>query len=377
MRWLGRHRVTVLVVAAAVVAVAVSAWLGRHDRSYAGALDPRNPDGGGAQAVARVLDREGVAVEVVRSADAFDRATADASTTIVVTSSGNLGRSTTARLLQHQGEADLVVVAPGPQLVRELGVASFPATTDPDGPVAAGCPAYDGLAVRVDTAEAYPAPTAASAAEAASWSPSPGPGSRCSGRRRVLSNDQILERDNAAVALRLLGQRDRLVWYVPRSPTWPATTASSVDSLLPDVDRGRDCGCCSRSAWRGRVARATPGAAVDRAAPGLGQGDRDDAQPGPALPTRRRPASCRGVAALRGPGRARRTPAARRARSMPTAGAGRGARTGRRRRDRGPDRTPRAPTRATDRELVSLAEQLAELDREVRRPMTAPHRCCE
>lgn len=223
----------VLVVAAAVVAVAVSAWLGRHDRSYAGALDPRNPDGGGAQAVARVLDREGVAVEVVRSADAFDRATADASTTIVVTSSGNLGRSTTARLLQHQGEADLVVVAPGPQLVRELGVASFPATTDPGGPVAAGCPAYDGLAVRVDTAEAYRT-DGCFRGRGGVLVAEPRAGLTLLGAPALLTNDQILDSDNAAVALRLLGQRQRLIWYVPALADLAGADSVSIDSLLPD-----------------------------------------------------------------------------------------------------------------------------------------------
>jgi hypothetical protein len=77
MRWLARHRLWVLVVAAAVVAVAVSAWMGRHDRTYGAALDPGNPDGDGAQAVARVLDDQGIDVEVVRSADALDAGAAD------------------------------------------------------------------------------------------------------------------------------------------------------------------------------------------------------------------------------------------------------------------------------------------------------------
>src|SRR4051794_41648305 len=101
MRSLARNRALVLVIAAGVVAVVLSAWLGRNDRTYRGALDPRNPDGDGAQALARVLGDQGVDVEIVRSADALDGATADAATTIVVTSSGNLGRSTTSRLLQH------------------------------------------------------------------------------------------------------------------------------------------------------------------------------------------------------------------------------------------------------------------------------------
>ena len=55
MRWVIRHRVPALVVAAALVAIVLSAWLGRGSRGYAADLDPGNPDGSGAQAVARVL----------------------------------------------------------------------------------------------------------------------------------------------------------------------------------------------------------------------------------------------------------------------------------------------------------------------------------
>ncbi len=100
---LARHRTTLLVVAVAVVAVLLTAWVARGRHSYAASLDPANPDGNGAQALARVLDREGVAVDVVRSAHALDRAAADASTTIVVTSAGNLGRSTTRAAARAPG----------------------------------------------------------------------------------------------------------------------------------------------------------------------------------------------------------------------------------------------------------------------------------
>ena len=85
---------------------ALTAWLGRQDQSYAGALDPANPDGDGAQALARVLGGQGVSVDVVRSADAFDRATTDASTLVVVTGSDRLGRSTTRRLLATRARRD-------------------------------------------------------------------------------------------------------------------------------------------------------------------------------------------------------------------------------------------------------------------------------
>ncbi len=233
MRWLARHRLAVLVVAAAILAVALSAWLGRHDRTYSAALDPRNPDGSGAQAVARVLDREGVEVDVVRSADAFDRATADAATTIVVTSTDRLGITTTSRLLQHQGDAHLVVVAPGPQLLRELGVGSFPATSLPHGPVVAGCPSYDGLAVRVDVAEAYRTDGCFRGKDGVLVA-EPRAGLTLLGAPALLTNDQILDGDNAAVALRLLGQHRRLVWYVPSLGDLRGADSVSVRSLLPD-----------------------------------------------------------------------------------------------------------------------------------------------
>ena len=233
MRFVVRHRLVLLVVLAAVVAVAGAAWAGRGNQTYAAALDPRNPDGDGAQALARVLGQQGVEVDVVRSADDFDRATVDGSTTVVVTSAGRLGRSTTGRLLRHQGSADLVVVEPGPQLVRQLGVGSFPATTTPPGPVAAGCPAYDGLSVRVHEAQAYRT-DGCFRGKGGVILASPRSGLTILGASAMLTNDQILEGDNAAVALRLLGARQRLVWYVPSLADLAGADSVSVRSLLPD-----------------------------------------------------------------------------------------------------------------------------------------------
>ena len=233
MSWLARHRAMTLIVVAALVAVLAAAWVGRNNRTYAAALDPANPDGRGAQALARVLDDQGVDVDVVRSADALDHATADGSTTIVVTSSGQLGRSTTARLLDHQGAAELVVVGPGPELVRLLGVTSFPITTVPGGPVTAGCAAYDGLAVQVDVAETYRTP-GCFRGEGGVMVARPRSGLTLLGAPALLTNDQILAGDNAAVALRLLGERRRLVWYVLSIADLGGADGVSARSLLPD-----------------------------------------------------------------------------------------------------------------------------------------------
>ena len=60
-------------------------------------------------------------------------------TTILVTSSGQLGASTAQRLIEHAGSADLVVVQPGPDLVELLGYGGLPVPVQPDGAVAAQC----------------------------------------------------------------------------------------------------------------------------------------------------------------------------------------------------------------------------------------------
>ncbi|HET8665886.1 MAG TPA: DUF4350 domain-containing protein [Nocardioides sp.] len=233
MSWVVRHRVGLLVAAALVVAVALSAWLGRGSHDYAADLDPGNPDGAGAQALARVLDHQGVDVEVVRSADALDSATVDASTTIVVTSTGNLGRSTTHRLLRHQQAARLVVVAPGPQLLLQLRVHDVPVTATPNAPVPAGCTAYADLRVKVESAQAYPSDGCFRDDDGVLLA-EPRPGLTILGAPDILTNDQVLEGDNAAVALRLLGERQRLVWYVPSLRDLRGADSVSARSLLPD-----------------------------------------------------------------------------------------------------------------------------------------------
>ena len=49
----------------------------------------------------------------------------------------------------------------------------------------------------------------------------------------VLTNDKVDRADNAAVALRLLGQRDRVLWYVPDRRDIVAGDAGSVRAQLP------------------------------------------------------------------------------------------------------------------------------------------------
>ncbi|GAB3200299.1 DUF4350 domain-containing protein [Nocardioides hungaricus] len=224
-----RHRTTILVVAALLVAVAIAALTDSRARRAA-PLDPDNPSPDGAQAVARVLADQGVDVTVVRSADALDAASVDAGTTVLVTSTDQLGRSTVRRLLQSADGATLVLAEPGPGTTRALGVRAEPARVSLEDPRAAGCSAYDGLELVADEGLEYPVDGACFGGLLAE----PEPGLVLLGAGDALSNGQVLRADNAAVALRLLGQDDRLVWYVPDLADLSAGDGVSLATLLPD-----------------------------------------------------------------------------------------------------------------------------------------------
>jgi len=49
----------------------------------------------------------------------------------------------------------------------------------------------------------------------------------------LLTNEHVTQADNAAVALRILGQHDRLVWYIPDPRDIAAGDAGSLAAQLP------------------------------------------------------------------------------------------------------------------------------------------------
>ncbi|MFL6158441.1 MAG: DUF4350 domain-containing protein [Marmoricola sp.] len=233
--WLRRYRAGLLVGAALVAAIAFAA-VGSGGQRYTADLDPANARPGGARAVAEVLGHEGVDVQVVRSADAFDRARVDAGTTVVVTSMDDLGPSTLRRLTEHAGDAQVVLVDPGFGIPDALNLpegVGLRATVKARG--ACADPRFDDLRIESRVGTAFPA----------------GPGVGCFavgdryllttptehvtflGAADLLANEQISSADNAAVALRLLGQHDRLVWYVPDAADLAADDGVSLSSLLP------------------------------------------------------------------------------------------------------------------------------------------------
>ncbi|RNL81032.1 DUF4350 domain-containing protein [Nocardioides marmorisolisilvae] len=239
--FLRRNRVAVALGLAVLCTLLLVTWQGR-DTGRNGILDPENAAPHGARALAQVLGDHGVPVDVVRGRRAFEDAQVDGNTTVVVSNPWDLGRTTYRDLEERLSTAtgsELVVAGIAPAVADALGLKDkdFSTATDRDRTPADCSPAQpllDGLTLDV---------------------PGSGlgvPGDGCfgdqagrlllvgaNGHRWVLvdpsplSNDRIDVGDNAAVALRLLGQRDRVVWYVADPDEVQAGDGTGVGRLLP------------------------------------------------------------------------------------------------------------------------------------------------
>jgi len=367
---LRRQRTNLLIAGGVVAGVLVVIGLGGASTSEP--LDPDNPGDGGAQAVARVLADQGVDVTVVRSADALEDTTTDASTTVLVTATYNLGPSTIERLREVTAEAVLVLAVPEVTVTDELGYEPGSPVTE-EGSRAAECvdadlaPRLDGLDVLVDTGTAYPAPAGCWFGPGGALLAQPEEGVLLLGAPDLLRNDAIVEADHAAAALRLLGQRDRLVWYVPDYADLAASEEVSLSDLLPEwVRPGLWLGALALLTlvlWRGR--RLGP------------------------LVTEPLPVAIKAIETTRSRGRLYRKVDDRAHASAALRSAARTSASERLRLPRGTDPHtisrdvahhlgrpldeiasllhPDAPDPTTDHELITLADALAALEREVRR----------
>jgi len=306
----------------------------------------------------------------VRGADALDETAIDADTTVLVTSTDLLGQSSIDRMLDRTAAADLVVVEPGPGTTSGLGVESLPFRVRLDDPRAAACPdpTYDGLELLVDEAVEFQGGTGCFPGERGAILVEPRPGLQLLGAGAALSNDEVLRADNAAVALRLLGRHDRLVWYVPSLDDLRADDGVSLATLLPDWLRPA----------LGLVAIATIGLLLWRAR-----------RLGP-LAVERLPVTVKAIETTRSRGRLYRKAGDRGHAASVLRAAARLRAAERLRLGGAPDPDtlvrdiarhtgrpvadidallgPRAAPPTTDHDLITLADQLAELDREVRRP---------
>lgn len=226
-----RHRGTLLIFGVLAVLVALVGWA--SGRQSATPLDPDNASPTGARAVAQVLADEGIEVDVVRSADQLE-ATDVTGALVVVTATDQLGQGTTQRLLDHVPPGQLVVVDPPEEVVEVLGGPSPVAVPHRD-PVPAQCedPRFSGLDLEVPWAYDFSSTQGCFGGQAGHALAVDAQGLTFFGAGRALSNDLVLDGDNAAVALRLLGQRDRLVWYVPTIADLAAGDGVGLRQFLP------------------------------------------------------------------------------------------------------------------------------------------------
>lgn len=193
------------------------------------------------RALAQVLESQGIPVEIVRGEKALLDADLDDRTMVVVTNPQALGPSTfrTMDATARQAQAGVVVVGLSEPALDGFGfIVNELAEPSPDEDVRANCSpardAYDGLTLRTDNELRLP-------------------GNGCFGDREgyylvtternsrwlltassALTNDRIDDADNAAIALRLLGQRDRVVWYVADTADTTTEDGVSIDQFLPD-----------------------------------------------------------------------------------------------------------------------------------------------
>lgn len=230
-----RHRSTLLITGALVVAAVVFALVQGHART-ADPLDPDNPGPTGAQAVARVLADEGVDVTVARGAADLEDTTVDGTTTVVVTRPDLLGTSTVERLLDHaRPAARLVLVGATYAATEAVGIPEPTSSVSLGSGRDADCadPLVEDLRIQVDRAVEYDAPGCFAGPGGAILVDGPG-NVVVLGADEALTNDQVLRADNAALALRLLGQDERLVWYVPDPADLTGDDGLSPGTMVPD-----------------------------------------------------------------------------------------------------------------------------------------------
>lgn len=282
--------VTPVIVTAVLVAVALAMTvLSPGGRGNTNDLDPANPGHFGAQGLANVLRDQGVRVTVVRSQRELLAERIDGSTTLVITPTLHLSARTAQNVLTHAGAAaGVVLLDPDPEVTRGMGLPVDSHLADLSD-VTAGCTeTVIGPALRLAQARRAYTPTAdASVASSASGAASTSRASGASGATTcfpdegdgggamlslpsaepgrppvvllgddsLITNGAILDADNAAIALRLFGQTDHLVWYVPSLADIAASDNSSRSIAPPWFEPGLAIATSAMvflCLWRGR-----------------------------------------------------------------------------------------------------------------------------
>lgn len=222
-------------------------------------FDPDNPEDGGMQALARVLDQQGVDVTVVRSLPRLLDTPVASDTTVLVAGTALLGEDAGEQLSTYAAQAGLLVVlTPETNTQDALGLPVEGRAASQVGAAAPGCEATvlrwrDGD--EVSKANRLVRVTGGPDAAEPCFPPTPGynaggaragfvveipaseerPDTVVAGIASSLTNEHIAQDANAAAGLRLLGAHPRLIWYIPSVADAGETAPQSLVDVLPDA----------------------------------------------------------------------------------------------------------------------------------------------
>ena len=205
-------------------------------------LDPANPGYSGARGLARVLSDHGVTVTVVRSQQELLDQSIDGATTVAITGTVRLsGRTAQVAMAHAIAAASLVLLDPDREVTEGMGLPVASHLADLAN-VSAGCRGtVVGESFRLARADrAYVPAAGASTATTCFSDKTSGGGAMVSlpagvgrppvillGDEGLITNGAILDADNAAIALRLFGQSDQVIWYVPSAADISAADSTS------------------------------------------------------------------------------------------------------------------------------------------------------
>lgn len=192
-------------------------------------LDPTSADPAGSRALASLLTAQGVRVATTRTADDTERAAQGA--TVLVTMPDWVSPQrlrTLADLAGHlvliaPGQDTVDAVMPGTRVEGETGIASREPSCGLE--IAAGTASMGGLQYQSDATTCYAGTLIQSTVDDVTLL----------GTGEPLTNARLDDDANAAFTMRLLGQHERLVWFVPSpADAVPPTEQRTLAELVPD-----------------------------------------------------------------------------------------------------------------------------------------------
>lgn len=259
-----RGRVVLAAVVALLVAVLVGAVL-LTPRTSDEPLDPASAEPDGTRAVAQVLGQHGVDVTITHRVSGLDTAgLRDA--TVVLTRPQLLAPETLQQTMSAaEGARRLVIVDADPTTIKTLDLPVAKVEPQRSQPVSLCSVSWlDGLRLSYADISYRPEGSAQTCfgergQGAVVVLPAQGnaPETVLLGSRAALTNNTVVNDDNAAIALRILGASDRLVWFAPsiatadneavQGPMWPrwfhpAIWLAGAVILIVMVWRGRRFG---------------------------------------------------------------------------------------------------------------------------------------